>query len=138
MKRTRNALFLALPSALFLLAGLLSPRVMAAQQSADQTDSSSTKNPSKPKETPATPATATTPAAKPATANPSSTTTASAAKPAPKQQTPPAKNSIMVWVNTDSGVYHKPGSRFYGKTKQGKYMSEADAIKAGYRAAGKN
>ncbi|HKI11872.1 MAG TPA: hypothetical protein VKA02_07150 [Candidatus Acidoferrum sp.] len=43
----------------------------------------------------------------------------------------------MVWVNTDSGVYHKPGTRYYGKTKQGKYMSEADAIKAGYRAAGK-
>jgi len=44
----------------------------------------------------------------------------------------------MVWVNTDSGIYHKPGSRFYGKTKQGKYMTEADAIKAGYRPAAKN
>ena len=43
----------------------------------------------------------------------------------------------MVWVNTDSGVYHKPGTRYYGKTKQGKYMTEADAQKAGYRAAGK-
>ena len=41
----------------------------------------------------------------------------------------------MVWVNTDSGVYHKEGSRYYGKTKQGKYMSEADAVKAGYRPA---
>ena len=44
----------------------------------------------------------------------------------------------MVWVNTDSGIYHKPGTRYYGKTKQGKYMSEADAIKAGYHPAGKN
>jgi len=35
----------------------------------------------------------------------------------------------MVWVNTESG---KPGTRWYGKTKQGKYMTEADAIKAGY------
>jgi hypothetical protein len=37
----------------------------------------------------------------------------------------------MVWVNTDTGVYHK-GGRWYGKTKSGKFMSEADAIKAGY------
>jgi hypothetical protein len=43
----------------------------------------------------------------------------------------------MVWVNTDTGVYHQPGTRYYGKTKQGKYMLEADAIRAGYRAAGK-
>ena len=32
-------------------------------------------------------------------------------------------------------IYHKEGSRFYGKTKQGKYMSEADAIKEGDRAS---
>jgi DNA uptake protein ComE-like DNA-binding protein len=41
----------------------------------------------------------------------------------------------MVWVNTDTGVYHKEGSRYYGKTKNGKYMSVADAEKAGFRAA---
>lgn len=41
-----------------------------------------------------------------------------------------------VWVNTKSGVYWMPGSRYYGKTKQGKYLSEDEAIKAGYRAAG--
>jgi hypothetical protein len=41
----------------------------------------------------------------------------------------------MVWVNTDSHVYHKEGSRFYGKTKAGKYMSEADARKEGNRPA---
>jgi hypothetical protein len=39
-----------------------------------------------------------------------------------------------VWVNTKSGVYHKEGDRWYGKTKQGKYMTEQEAIKAGYRA----
>jgi len=37
----------------------------------------------------------------------------------------------------DTRVYHKPGTRYYGKTKNGKYMSESDAIKAGYRAAKK-
>jgi hypothetical protein len=41
----------------------------------------------------------------------------------------------MVWVNLDSKVYHKEGSRWYGKTKSGKYMSEADAIKGGYSAS---
>jgi hypothetical protein len=39
-----------------------------------------------------------------------------------------------VWVNTDSGVYHKSG-QFYGKTHQGKFMTEAAAKKAGYRPA---
>lgn len=36
-----------------------------------------------------------------------------------------------MWVNTDSHVYHKEGSRFYGTTKKGKYVSEGDAIKEG-------
>jgi len=40
----------------------------------------------------------------------------------------------MVWVNSETHVYHKEGSRFYGKTKKGKYMSEQDAIKEGNRA----
>jgi hypothetical protein len=41
----------------------------------------------------------------------------------------------QVWVNTASGKYFRPGSRYHGHTKQGRYMSEADAIKAGYTAA---
>jgi DNA uptake protein ComE-like DNA-binding protein len=56
-----------------------------------------------------------------------------AAKSAPQAQ--PSPGSGMVWVNLDSGVYHREGTRYYGKTKNGKYMSEADALKAGYRAA---
>ena len=43
----------------------------------------------------------------------------------------------LVWVNTEIHVYHKEGSRFYGTTKKGKYVSEADAIKEGDRAAAK-
>ena len=45
-----------------------------------------------------------------------------------------AKAKGMVWVNTSSKVYHKDGA-FYGKTKKGKFMTEADAKKAGNRAA---
>ena len=39
--------------------------------------------------------------------------------------------SGMVWVNTESHTYHKQGSRWYGRTKKGKYLSEQDAIKEG-------
>jgi hypothetical protein len=48
-------------------------------------------------------------------------------------KTPPAPG--MVWVNTKSGVFHREGDRWYGKTKEGKFMTEADAVKAGYRLA---
>jgi helix-hairpin-helix protein len=47
-------------------------------------------------------------------------------------QEPPQKG--MVWVNLNSGIYHREGDRWYGKTKNGRFMSEADAQKAGYRA----
>lgn len=45
-----------------------------------------------------------------------------------------AKASGKVWVNLDTGIYHK-GGRWYGKTKNGKFMSVDDAKKAGYKAA---
>ncbi len=45
-----------------------------------------------------------------------------------------AKASHKVWVNLDTGVYHK-GGRWYGKTKNGKFMTEDDAKKSNYKAA---
>jgi hypothetical protein len=36
-------------------------------------------------------------------------------------------------VNTDSNVYHCEGGRYYGKTKQGEYMTEAAAKASGAR-----
>jgi len=77
------------------------------------------------------------PAAMPKTAVPKTSVpaapTAPAAAKAVKQAQPPPAGSGMVWVNTDSKIYHKEGSQWYGKTKQGSYMTEAEAIKAGYR-----
>jgi hypothetical protein len=52
--------------------------------------------------------------------------------------TAPAATSTapgQVWVNTRSGKYWKPGSRYYGKTRQGRFMSEEEARKQGFQPA---
>ena len=45
-----------------------------------------------------------------------------------------ARTTHKVWVNLDTGIYHK-GGRWYGKTKSGKFMTVDDAKKAGYKPA---
>jgi hypothetical protein len=45
-----------------------------------------------------------------------------------------AKAKGMVWANRSSKVYHKD-DKYYGKTKNGEFMTEADATKAGYHLA---
>jgi hypothetical protein len=59
----------------------------------------------------------------------------------PPQKTPPPRTAspgrpdVKVWVNTRSGVYHCPGTRYYGNTKQGEYMTQKQAQDKGYRPA---
>jgi hypothetical protein len=43
---------------------------------------------------------------------------------------------VMVWVNLKSKSYHASTDPYFGRTKNGKYMCKADAVTAGYHAAG--
>jgi hypothetical protein len=41
----------------------------------------------------------------------------------------------VVWVNNESHIYHYQSGRYYGRTKKGAYMCEADAKASGARAS---
>ena len=47
-----------------------------------------------------------------------------------------AKAKGLVWCNSSSKVYHMSTDKYYGKTKKGSFMTEADAKAAGYKLSG--
>ena len=104
------------PYSLFVIGTALLPVCSAAQA----TQSTSTKAAS----APAVQATK-----KPAVA-------ASSALPS-SQEIAEAKAKGLVWANENTKVYHKEDA-LYGTTKHGKFMTEADAQKAGYHLAKTN
>jgi hypothetical protein len=78
---------------------------------------------------------ATSPSPAPSPAAATGTPAAKHKAPEPQATQAPGGGNGQVWVNTESHVYHKEGSKWYGKTKKGKYMSEADAVKEGDKPA---
>ena len=81
----------------------------------------------------AVPAAPASPAAAAARATPAAAPVAKASAPASAAQAAPGGGPGMVWVNTASKVYHCQGDRWYGKTKAGSYVTEAQAQAQGAR-----
>lgn len=83
---------------------------------------------------PAAPGKAATPAAAAPAAPAMPAAPAATAAPKKAAAAPAAGGPGQVWVNKESKVYHCSGSRWYGKTKNGEYMTEAQATSQGFHA----
>ena len=43
------------------------------------------------------------------------------------------RRDVVVWLNTNSGIYHEKGMRWYGNTESGAYVCRKEADAAGNR-----
>ena len=151
----RNLILWVLALCLLLTMGV-SPAFAKPQAASSDTSSDTAKKTKKSRKKskatesvaePASAAPAPTPGASTPEANPTNTTPASTTAAAPNKiktasgnsspEIAVARASGKVWVNLDSGIYHK-GGRWYGKTKNGKFMTEAEAKAAGYKESKRN
>ncbi len=86
----------------------------------------------------ATPATGTAASAAAATAAPAAAPAAAksaTAAPALAATAVPGGGPGMVWVNRSTKAYHCSTDKYYGKTQDGEYLSEANAKAQGFHAA---
>jgi hypothetical protein len=128
-KRKNMALLLVFAAAL-CLAFATSPMLHSQESDASKTNQKATQkqkaNGTKPANSADAPSTA------PATSGSSKV----APKDASRAKAPVGKETV--WVNTATGIYNKKGARYYGKTKEGKYMPEDEAVQAGYKRSKRN